>query len=201
MMLALARGGGRLHDAARPAPHHGRGPPLRPRALGEPAGRAPTGRPSTTTAPTRAASASIARRPAATRCRSTSRPSRERFGSLRRLSRRRLPALVPPRARGTTGWPRAARCGTSCAPLHAGVDAVRRMQATWRSLAGRVDARAPRAGAGLLAIQEQEARWWRDACVLYFQTFSKRADTGGLREARARPGVLHEGQQEVVPGI
>ena len=25
-----------------------------------------------------------------------------------------------------------------------------------------------------LAIQENEARWWRDASVLYFQTFSKR---------------------------
>jgi len=25
-----------------------------------------------------------------------------------------------------------------------------------------------------LKIQEQEARWWRDASVLYFQTFSKR---------------------------
>ena len=25
----------------------------------------------------------------------------------------------------------------------------------------------------LLAIQEKEARWWRDACLLYFQTFSK----------------------------
>jgi alpha-glucuronidase len=25
----------------------------------------------------------------------------------------------------------------------------------------------------LLSIQEKEAVWWRDACVLYFQTFSK----------------------------
>jgi len=28
--------------------------------------------------------------------------------------------------------------------------------------------------AALLRIQEKEARWWRDACILYFQTFSKR---------------------------
>ncbi len=25
----------------------------------------------------------------------------------------------------------------------------------------------------LLGIQEEEAKWWRDACVLYFQTFSR----------------------------
>jgi len=25
-----------------------------------------------------------------------------------------------------------------------------------------------------LAIQEKEARWWRDASIAYFQTFSKR---------------------------
>jgi len=25
----------------------------------------------------------------------------------------------------------------------------------------------------LLAIQEKEAVWWRNACLLYFQTFSK----------------------------
>ena len=24
----------------------------------------------------------------------------------------------------------------------------------------------------LLGIQEKEARWWRDACLLYFQTFA-----------------------------
>ena len=32
----------------------------------------------------------------------------------------------------------------------------------------------------LLAIQEQEARWWRNACLLYFQTFSRRPLPAGL---------------------
>lgn len=31
----------------------------------------------------------------------------------------------------------------------------------------------------LLLIQEKEARWWRDACVLYFQTFAKLALPAG----------------------
>jgi alpha-glucuronidase len=54
-----------------------------------------------------------------------------------------------------------------------GVDTVRWMQRTWDSLEGRVDAGAFRETKTFLAIQEREARWWRDASVLYFQTFSR----------------------------
>jgi alpha-glucuronidase len=56
----------------------------------------------------------------------------------------------------------------------AGVDAVRRMQATWHLLEGRVDPERYQQVGAFLVIQEKEARWWRDACVLYFQTFSHR---------------------------
>ena len=28
--------------------------------------------------------------------------------------------------------------------------------------------------AAFLAIQEREAQWWRDACIAYFQSLSKR---------------------------
>jgi len=55
-----------------------------------------------------------------------------------------------------------------------GVDTVREMQAAWRSLAGRIDAERYEETRAFLEIQEQEARWWRDASVLYFQTFSGR---------------------------
>ncbi len=47
------------------------------------------------------------------------------------------------------------------------------MQATWESLAQYVDAARFEHVKALLRIQEQEARWWRDACLLYFQSFSK----------------------------
>ena len=40
-------------------------------------------------------------------------------------------------------------------------------------LAGHVDEARFEHVRALLRIQEQEARWWRDACLLYFQTFSK----------------------------
>jgi alpha-glucuronidase len=55
-----------------------------------------------------------------------------------------------------------------------GVDAVRVMQKTWQGVSTFVDAERYEETRAFLAIQEKEARWWRDASVLYFQTFSKR---------------------------
>jgi alpha-glucuronidase len=55
-----------------------------------------------------------------------------------------------------------------------GVEAVRQMRRTWEAQAGRVDAERFAQVAAFLAIQEQEARWWRDACIAYFQSISKR---------------------------
>ncbi|RPI22571.1 MAG: alpha-glucuronidase [Acidobacteria bacterium] len=61
-----------------------------------------------------------------------------------------------------------------CRGYQRGVSAVRAMQASWRSLRGRVDAERYEQIDAFLRIQESEARWWRDACILYFQTFSKK---------------------------
>jgi alpha-glucuronidase len=55
-----------------------------------------------------------------------------------------------------------------------GVQGVRGMQDTWRRLAAFVDEERFAETRAFLAIQEEEARWWREASVLYFQTFSKR---------------------------
>jgi alpha-glucuronidase len=55
-----------------------------------------------------------------------------------------------------------------------GVRAVQAMQQTWRQLSAFVDAERFEETRAFLAIQADEARWWRDASVLYFQTFSKR---------------------------
>ena len=55
----------------------------------------------------------------------------------------------------------------------AGVDSVRANLRTWEGLAGRIDEpRFQRARANLVK-EEKEARWWRDASLLYWQTFSK----------------------------
>jgi alpha-glucuronidase len=55
-----------------------------------------------------------------------------------------------------------------------GVDGVAAMQRQWDALAPYVDAERHAQVAAFLRIQAQEARWWRDACIAYFQTFAKR---------------------------
>jgi alpha-glucuronidase len=55
-----------------------------------------------------------------------------------------------------------------------GVDWVRWARKQWNALAGAIDADRHQRVSKKLAIQERDAVWWRDACLLYFQTFSKR---------------------------
>jgi alpha-glucuronidase len=55
-----------------------------------------------------------------------------------------------------------------------GVDEVAQMRATWAKLKPYVDSQRYSETAGYLAVQEREAKWWRDACIAYFQSFSKR---------------------------
>ena len=61
-----------------------------------------------------------------------------------------------------------------CMRYQRGVDTVRRWRHTWDSLAPFVDPETHTHVRDLLAIQERDACWWRDACLLYFQTFSRR---------------------------
>lgn len=55
-----------------------------------------------------------------------------------------------------------------------GVEEVSAMRRTWASMKPYVDPQRHAEVAAYLAVQEQEAQWWRDACIAYFQTFSKR---------------------------
>lgn len=61
-----------------------------------------------------------------------------------------------------------------CAKYNEGVDTVRSMQETWNSLEGKLDEDRFTQVASLLNIQLKEAKWWRDAMLLYFQTFSRK---------------------------
>ena len=49
------------------------------------------------------------------------------------------------------------------------------MQQTWDRLKSFVDPERFSHVKQLLAIQREEAIWWRNSCLLYFQTFSKMA--------------------------
>jgi alpha-glucuronidase len=55
-----------------------------------------------------------------------------------------------------------------------GVQSVADMRKTWTGLSQYVDPERHAQVGAFLAIQQQEAQWWRDACIAYFQTFSKR---------------------------
>ena len=54
-----------------------------------------------------------------------------------------------------------------------GVEEVAAMEQRWTSLAPYVDAARHHQVAAFLRIQLKEARWWRDACIAYFQSFAQ----------------------------
>ena len=61
----------------------------------------------------------------------------------------------------------------------AGVDSVSSMARQWSTLEGSIDEARFRDVAAFLAIQQREARWWRDAAIAYFQTFSRQPVPAG----------------------
>ncbi|QCR24316.1 alpha-glucuronidase family glycosyl hydrolase [Pontibacter sp. SGAir0037] len=84
-------------------------------------------------------------------------------------------------------WDRKMKSGRTlwdemCYKYYAGVDSVRQMQQIWNKMESLVDAERFNHIKMFLAIQEQEAVWWRDACLLYFQTFSKRPLPAGFEK-------------------
>jgi alpha-glucuronidase len=61
-----------------------------------------------------------------------------------------------------------------CAKYQDGAKQAVLLQATWQSLAGRIDARRHREVVDRLAIQVEHAAQWRDEILEYFGRFSKR---------------------------
>ena len=113
----------------------------------------------------------------------------------------RVPAVVSPRAwdypmdSGRTLW------DELCHRYQVGVDAVRAMQRAWDTLEQFVDPARFEHVRTLLRIQEKEARWWRDASVLYFQTFSQRPIPSGYEPAERTLAEYIAIQHYFVPGI
>lgn len=60
-----------------------------------------------------------------------------------------------------------------CYRYQHGVDEVRDMQRQWNSLQGQVDPAIFRDVQVRLMTQARDAEWWKDGCLLYFQTFSR----------------------------
>ncbi|HEX7845138.1 MAG TPA: alpha-glucuronidase family glycosyl hydrolase [Chitinophagaceae bacterium] len=61
-----------------------------------------------------------------------------------------------------------------CYKYNAGVDSVRSFIKQWNSLANFIDKDRFVQVQQLLNIQLKDATWWRNACLLYFQTFSQK---------------------------
>jgi alpha-glucuronidase len=86
-------------------------------------------------------------------------------------------------------WDRPMKSGRTlwdelCVRYQSGVDWVRAARREWASLAGDIDPDTHAAVAAKFAIQERDAVRWRDACLLYFQSFSKRPFPEGVEPAR-----------------
>ena len=60
-----------------------------------------------------------------------------------------------------------------CRRYYTGTESIRDMQKTWITLEPKIDPDRYKQVKMLLQVQEEEAVWWRNACLLYFQTFSK----------------------------
>jgi alpha-glucuronidase len=60
-----------------------------------------------------------------------------------------------------------------CFQYYTGTEKVNQMQKTWEGLERFIDKDRFEHVKQLLGIQYDEAVWWRNACLLYFQTFSK----------------------------
>ncbi len=65
-----------------------------------------------------------------------------------------------------------------------GAEDVKKMGKQWSSLKGKIDNDRYEHVKTFLNIQEKEAIWWRNACILYFQTFSKQT----IPENYQKPG-------------
>jgi alpha-glucuronidase len=76
-----------------------------------------------------------------------------------------------------------------CYKYNEGVSQVDVMQATWQSMKGKVDEERYDQVTQHLALQAKDARWWKNACLLYFQTFAKRPLPEGLPQLE---GTLDE---------
>ncbi len=182
----LARGGGRLQDAARPHPSDGDRPSLWPGPLGLRTSSGPEWNP-VYYAQARPDGIGFDRTAGGSDALSDDAPQvAKNWGSRRRCPTRCCSGstMFPGLSDGSPG----ARCGTSwwsIARCRSGL--VRRMQADWAGLRGKVDETRWAEVRDFLAIQLEEAIW-RDASVAYFQPIAE-APAAGRGNAPRRPMI------------
>ncbi len=88
-----------------------------------------------------------------------------------------------------------------CHKYNKGVNDVENMQRVWNLQQGRIDNQRFEQVRSLLSIQLKEAQWWRDACVLYFQQFSKRPLPAGYPKPAHSLNHYQQLEFPYAPGI
>lgn len=84
---------------------------------------------------------------------------------------------------------------------YTGVTSVATMQTEWSKLKGIVDNDRFKEVSELLSVQHNEAKWWRDACLLYFQSFSKMPLPAGYEKPAYTLDYYKNLKFHFVPGI
>ena len=86
-----------------------------------------------------------------------------------------------------TAWNHKMRSGKTlwnelCYKYYTGVDSIKSIQQQWNRLEKFIDAERFNQVKQLLNIQVKDAIWWRNACLLYFQTFSNMPIPSGYEQ-------------------
>ncbi|MDT0676517.1 alpha-glucuronidase family glycosyl hydrolase [Autumnicola musiva] len=82
-----------------------------------------------------------------------------------------------------------------------GVEQVEQMQKTWATMEQYVNEEEFEKTSMLLAIQLEEAKWWRDACLSYFQQFSEMELPTGVPEPEHDLEYYKSIERPYAPGI
>lgn len=88
-----------------------------------------------------------------------------------------------------------------CLKYQEGVNTVDGYCRYWETLEGKIDREQYDHVRQRLSIQAKEARWWKDACLLYFQTFSRMPFPEGVEQPRHNLDYYRSLRFYYVPGI
>jgi alpha-glucuronidase len=84
-----------------------------------------------------------------------------------------------------------------CRHYQRGVDAVRGMQQTWKTVRPYIDAERYQEVERKLQTQLRDAIWWKDACLLYFQQYARRPFPQDVAPAEHRLEDLQQVKLEI----
>ncbi len=88
-----------------------------------------------------------------------------------------------------------------CLTYDKGVKTVDTLNALWATLQGKIDTERYDQVSAFLRIQQEEARWWRNACLLYFRQFSRMPFPNEIEQPEGRLEDYEKMEFPYAPGI